>query len=448
MTVNPFNSPRWRARIAHGGRFIVAIVVALALAWFSTRNPLSRDVTKAQSHTLSSASLAVLEAFDGPIVITAYLPSDDLRREQLEPLIDRYRRHRPGIRFELVDPATEPERVRREEIRDGEVIVQKDARQERTAIYSEQAITEALSRLARAEDKWIVFIAGHGERSSRRNANHDVSDWATVLERRGFNVQEINLAEFRTVPDNANVVVLASPQVDFQPVEISAMIEYLEAGGNLLWLTDPDRPATLGALERVVGFKPIPGTIVDPVSVAQGVDNPAFILLNRYANHPSLAGFNYTTVMFYAVGINIRAPDGWVAKRLISSGDKAWSETDPLDGNVGYDDGADFLGPLPLVVAMSRDLAEHQQRVVIVGDGDFLANAYLQNSGNQDLGVRLVEWLSLDDHMISVPSRIAEDQLLELKDWHKAVIGFGFLVVLPVAFVLNGVLIWWRRRRA
>lgn len=448
MTVNPSNSLRWRARAAHAGRFIAAIALAITLAWFSARTPLSRDLTKAQSHTLSATSLAVLEALEEPITIAAYLPPNDLRREQVEPLIDRYRRHRPGITFEVVDPASAPERVRSEEIRNGELIMQSGTRKERTNVYSEQAITEALSRLARAADQWIVFVTGHGERSSRRGANHDLSDWAAVLERRGFNVQEINLAEFRTVPDNASVVVLASPQLDFQPLETDALVEYLGAGGNFLWLTDPDVPASLNTLERAVGFEPIPGTVVDPLSLAQGVDNPAFILLNRYANHPSLTGFNYTTVMFYAVGINVRAPDGWTATRLVSSGDKAWSETDPLDGNVAYDAGVDFLGPLPVAVAMSRSRVDREQRVVIVGDGDFLANAYLQNSGNQDLGVRLVEWLSHDDRMISVPSRAAEDDRLELKDWHKAVIGFGFLVGLPGAFVLNGVLIWWRRRRA
>ena len=83
----------------------------------------------------------------------------------------------------------------------------------------------------------------------------------------------------------------------------------------------------------------------------------------------------------------------------------------------------------------------------MVGDGDFLANAYLHNSGNQDLGVRLVEWLSQDDLMVGVASRTAIDNRLDLKDWH-TVIGFGFLIVLPIAFAMNGLLIWWRRRRA
>ena len=41
-----------------------------------------------------------------------------------------------------------------------------------------------------------------------------------------------------------------------------------------------------------------------------------------------------------------------------------------------------------------------------------------------------------------------DEYLLELKDWHKAIIGFGFLFTLPTAFVLNGFFLWWRRRRA
>ena len=84
----------------------------------------------------------------------------------------------------------------------------------------------------------------------------------------------------------------------------------------------------------------------------------------------------------------------------------------------------------------------------MVGDGDFLANAYLQNSGNQDLGVRFIEWLARDDAMVAVPSRAAPDNKLVLENWHKAVIGFTFLVGLPTAFALNGIVVWWRRRRA
>ncbi|MFT4562193.1 MAG: ABC-type uncharacterized transport system involved in gliding motility auxiliary subunit [Gammaproteobacteria bacterium] len=438
----------FRARIIHSLQLISILALLVLVCWLTSRSPMTRDVTRARAHTLSQASVAVLSTLTTPVAITAYLPGDHPFRKQIDHLVDRYRRHQPSLTLDYVDPESVPELVRSREIRTGELIMETDGRIERTAHYSEQAVTEALARLARATERWIVFVKGHGERSSSRGANHDLSEWVETLEKRGLNVQEISLAEFDVVPDNTTVLVIASPQVDYQARESKAVVEYLARGGNLLWLAEPDSPPGLVELEREVGFERIPGTIVDPLTIANGIENPAFILLDNYAAHPATDGFNYTTVLFYATGLHERAADGWQAHRLILSSDKAWSETQALSGNVGYEAASDYLGPLPVALALSRRRDEHEQRVIVIGDGDFLTNAYLQNSGNQDLGVRLIEWLSRDDLMIGVASRAAIDNKLTLQDWHKAVMGFGFLIVLPMAFALNGLLIWWRRRRA
>jgi len=439
-------SARWRARLAHALRGLFVVVVAGTLAWYSATSRISRDLTNAQSHTLSAASRSILETFTGPLRITAYLSPRHTWRQQVKHLIGRYTRYKPDIDFTFVDPAGDPEQIRAEDIRDGEILITSGKRTERTNVYTEQAVTEALARLSRAEASWIVFVSGHGERSPRRGANYDVSDWATVLEKRGFNVQEINLVEYQ-IPDNTGVLVVASPQVDYETAELAAIKSYVDRGGNLLWLVEPDTPPKLRAFGKTIGVEQVPGTVVDPVTLAHGIDNPAFILLSRYAAHPALKGFDYTSVLFFASAILDRPEEGWTGERLILSSDQAWSETGALEGNVGYDEGRDFMGPLPLAIALSRRVGGHEQRIVVVGDGDFLANTYLQNSGNQDLGVRLVEWLSRNDTLIELPSRTADDRL-ELEDWHQAVIGFTFLFALPGAFALNGLLIWLRRRRA
>ena len=38
---------------------------------------------------------------------------------------------------------------------------------------------------------------------------------------------------------------------------------------------EPDAPATLRALEDVVGVRRLPGTIIDPLTLPRGIDNPA-----------------------------------------------------------------------------------------------------------------------------------------------------------------------------
>jgi len=439
--------PPRSGRVWHALRFVAIVAIGGGVLWLANQYPGSRDVTRAQAHTLSAASAAVLDALDEPITVTAYLPPRHPWRQQIAHLVSRYQRHRPDVSLEFIDPASEPEKVRDEEIRDGELLISNSLRTERTTGYSEQSVTEALARLARASEQWVVFVSGHGERSPTRTANHDISDWSTVLEKRGFKVQEINLAEYQ-VPANTGILVIASPQLDYTATESAAIAAYVESGGNLLWLSEPDLPPGLAALARRVGFESIPGTVVDPVTLAHGIDNPAFVLLTNYGAHAALAEFNYTTVMFLAGGIHERAPEGWHVERLILSGEQTWSETGALEGNVGFDDGQDYPGPLPLALALSRDHGTRQQRVVVFGDGDFLANTYLQNSGNQDLGVRIMEWLSREDGLVNVPSRTAEDNQLVLEDWHQAVIGFAFLFALPAAFALNGLFIGWRRRRA
>ena len=193
---------------------------------------------------------------------------------------------------------------------------------------------------------------------------------------------------------------------------------------------------------------------VDPISLARGVDNPAMLVNTLYGDHVTVAEFDLTTLFIYSAGLVAKPTSKWSSSPLIRSSDKAWSESRALEGTAEFNAEEDFPGPLPIAIALERSIREpqhdsnKQQRVIVIGDGDFLSNTYLQNAGNQEFGVRLVEWLVTDDDLVNVPSRIAEDITLLLTDWQKAVIGIGFLFVLPVAFAANGILIWWRRRRA
>lgn len=89
-----------------------------------------------------------------------------------------------------------------------------------------------------------------------------------------------------------------------------------------------------------------------------------------------------------------------------------------------------------------------QQRIVILGDGDFLSNQYLGNAGNLDLGTRLVDWLAGDEQLIDVPVRLARDTQLELTDTLQVTIGLMALLGIPAALLLAGFGIWWHRRAA
>jgi len=88
-----------------------------------------------------------------------------------------------------------------------------------------------------------------------------------------------------------------------------------------------------------------------------------------------------------------------------------------------------------------------EQRIVVVGDGDFLSNSYIGNVGNLDMGLRMINWLIHDDRFIDIPAKIATDKSLQLSQISVAVIGFGFLVVIPLLLMGTGFYIWRKRKQ-
>jgi hypothetical protein len=84
--------------------------------------------------------------------------------------------------------------------------------------------------------------------------------------------------------------------------------------------------------------------------------------------------------------------------------------------------------------------------VAVIADGDFLSNEYLANGFNLDLGLSLINWLSLDDAYVSIPVRAARDRRLDMSVGEK----FGMIVFLfgvPLAAACTGIVVWWRRRK-
>ena len=98
--------------------------------------------------------------------------------------------------------------------------------------------------------------------------------------------------------------------------------------------------------------------------------------------------------------------------------------------------------------ALEREVGDKKQRIVVVGSGHFLANQYLGNGGNLDLGVNMMNWLAGDDRLITIQPRARTDLRLEMPWFATLLVTYGFLIVLPLGFLVAGGMIWLRRRKA
>ena len=438
--------------------FLFLAVLGL-IAFLSLRYNYQADWTAGNRNTLSDPSQKLLVTIEGPISITAFTRDmNETLRDQIRQQIGRYQRVKPDISLEFVNPDLEPDRVRRLGVSvEGELIIEYRGKTENLRSVREVDITNALQRLARSQERWIVFVEGHGERNPRGQANHDLGSFGSEMERKGFKVQTIQLAATQAVPDNTAALVIAGSQVDWLPIEVRLVNEYIAAGGNLLWLHDPGSLYGLESVAETLGLKFLAGTIVDATSQLFGINDPTMVLVSDYPFGPLTSDFGFATLYPRATGIDITATADWQTKPFLQTLPRSWQESGPLEGEIVFDaENGDVDGPLTIGLYLSRqittgesseDESAREQRIVVTGDGDFLANAYLGNGGNLDLGLNIVNWLSHDDTQIAINARSAPDLSLTLPGMTSLMIAITFLIVIPLGLIGSGIGIWLVRRR-
>ncbi len=438
--------------------FILMAILLGILAWFSNLHTLEYDWTANGRHTLSDASRDLLAQMPEQIEIISYARENPLLRDSIKKFVGRYQRHKDNISLRFVNPDTVPEEVRNLGIQvDGELVVRYQQRSENVRTDNEQVLTNALQRLARKQENWLAFIEGHGERKPLGNANFDLGEWMGQLSSQGFRVQPLNLSEVRAIPDNTRVLAIAGPRVDYLPGEVEMIIDYVRRGGNLLWLYDPGPMHGLEQLAEELGISFYPGVVIDYAGQLIGINDPTIALVTSslYTPHPVTQGFEYTTLFPLAGAIQILDSSQWDDKPILTTGDHTWVETGELEGAVEYNEQIDVIGPLTIGIGLERDVEQSegeelvtiQQRIVVIADGDFISNTYLANSGNNELGTRIVNWLSADDNFIVIPPKVATDAQLEMSGMLLGGLGIFFLIVLPTGLIITGITIGLRRKK-
>ena len=437
-----------RIRLKNLSITVILLVLIAALGWLSTRHVLQTDITGNAANTLSSASQKLLESLPGNIQITAFIKNGQPIRNQISQLVARYRRHKSDLTLTFIDPEAQPEKTRELNIStSGIIFVNYQGKEEKIRFLDESSLTNALLQLANANERWVTFLAGHGERSPEGVANFDLREFSKELARRKINTQTINLATMPAIPDNSVLLVIAAPTVPLLAGEQTIIQQYLKKGGNLLLLTEPDNPQT-GLLEAV-GLKQLPGTIVESNSKLFGIDDASFIVVSEYPQQAITQGFQTITLYPAAAALVPGEESDFQANVLFMSSSQSWTETGTLNGQFRFNaDSSEKQGPLNFAYALTRELdINKQQRIIAIGDGDFLSNAYIGNVGNREMGLRIVNWLIHDDRFIYIPAKNAVDTKLQFTKTSIAMIGFGFLIAIPCLLLGAGFIIWRKRKQ-
>jgi ABC-type uncharacterized transport system involved in gliding motility auxiliary subunit len=446
-----------RDRLLDAAFAALLIATALLLAFLSTRFSWQHDFSYAQRASLDTRSVELLKRLDAPIAITSYAPRDNELRGAIADFIARYQHVKRDISLAFVDPDADPAATREAGIQvNGELVIRYQGRSEMLKLLTERELDNALVRLARPHTGLVAFVEGDGERKSDGAANADLGQFAAFLQAQGVRALQLNLTSAQ-IPENLDVLVIAGPRVPLASVQVGAIVDYVERGGNLLWLTEPDENAGLQPLAQALSLHQLAGTVVDGNGAALGIGDPSFVAISTYPPSPLTRDFALTTLFPQAAALAAIADARWRLTPLLRTGQKSWTQIGAIPkagdaATISYDaDKGEIPGPLDLGFALSRlspSPTKREQRVVAIGDGDFLSNAFLGNGGNREFGQRVFDWLLADDALIDLPDKGAPDRQLQLTQTQLGVIGLTFLLGLPLLLLVAGGVIYARRRRA
>jgi ABC-type uncharacterized transport system involved in gliding motility auxiliary subunit len=436
-------------KFAAGLWLVLALLIALVAVAVGLANHfhLQRDVSFNARQSLSSASENLLRDMQGPINITAFVPKadDGKLKKIITNFFALYQRSKPTIQLHFIDPVANPKAANESGIRNSaEISIEYETRRENLTTLNEPTVTNALQRLMRNAPRQVLFVSGHGERSLIGKANHDLGDFGAQLSARGFTATPLNLAVAQAVPDNAALLVITHPQVEWLSGEAKKVNDFIANGGNILLLLDAEPSRGLQPIFESLGLVLAEGKVIDPAAVEMNADIN-WSLASAYGPHPATNNFNLQTVFPFARPIATEGHDAWKSTPLIEVAPRGWVKSGNGDAKV-FDDTRDTKGPITIGMALERKQRDKNQRAVVIGGGSFLANAYVGNGGNIDLGLNFINWLAQEDSRISVQPRAAIDSQLSLSRSAQMLIVFGFLIGAPLLCFAIGARVWWKRR--
>src|SRR5574341_28745 len=449
---------------AHSALLVVvfaAVLVLLNLLAF--RHDARLDLSQTGAFTLAPQSVKVLEGLKDDVKVTAFVQKGNESESKFRDLLDTSRHYSAKISGEAIDPDSHPAAAKQYGITQYDTIVVESGDQEaRIRSVSEQELTNALIRVGKTSKKRIAVLDGHGEPNITDTEPNGFSQAKEALEKQGYEVVSLLLAQSGAVDPGITAVVVADPQRPLLPQELSALKVYLSGGGRLLLLVGPG-PKTgieeLASIELGVTLRDDTVIDADPFSRLAGGDYTRPVV-RTYGDHEIVRDMRLATAFPLARSLAFQAAkDAQIEYRALAfTSQDSWGETQIVDGRARFEQGRDTQGPLDLAAAVASKAPETAGereggaappawRAVVVGNARFATNGFLNMLGNGDLLTSSINWLAEDEDLIAISPKEASSSPLLLTAGQQRLVFWMPVVLVPGLITVFGVTVWRRRRR-
>jgi len=425
------------------------------------------DITSDRLYSLSDVSKEYVAAMEEDVTVYVLVKEEeqDLILEHTLDKLDELSSH---ITVEYVDPTVNPTFHRQytdEAISMNSMIVVSDKRSKYVdygKIYAQsydastQSVTttgydgegQVISAIdfAVSDNLPKVYVTiGHGE--------YELStDYVAAIQKENVDVETINFMDYAEVPEDATCLLINAPANDISGADKDKILSYMEKGGKVIYISsytmEGDAP-NLNEILAYMGMEVSKGLVAD-MDTNNYYENPYYLLpvVNKSDFTTGVGG--YYVFAPFSQGVSfIEGVEGVTYETFLSSSENSFAKSKLTSLDSITKEEGDKDGPFPIGVKAVKDLEQGEATMVVYTCEQFFTDNANSVSSGANKKIFANTFGVLADHEVDSFVPVKEYVVTMLLVPQTSVLLWTPIVtiVLPLAFIIVGFVIWFKRRK-
>ena len=468
--------PKWSSKNIRKGSYslgISVVVLAIAVVFNLVVGKLPAqyrnvDLSQTKLSTIGDTTKELVGALDQDVTIYQIVESGK-ENETIQKLLERYAGLSSHVKVETMDPVLHPNFVSEyteDDLADNSLIVVGEKRNkvipyadmfestvnyqtyqyETTGFDGEGQVTSAISYVTTDSLPIMYTITGHEEGDM-------TEDMKSAIEKENIEMKDLNLLTEESVPDDADCVMLFSPQNDLSEEEADKLITYMENGGKAVIITsylNKEMPNLQKVLNNY-GIGTMEGVVLEADGQHYISGNPTYLVPNIGSSDAlgDLSKANSYVLMPVAQAVEKLEDkrDSVTIESLLTTSDSAYVKTN-VNGTLEKEDG-DAEGPFDVGVAVTESVDNGETKLIYLTSANLFSQQVdaMVSGNNVKLLANSVSWMCDQEQSVSIPSKSTQISYLTVTVASARMWGMVTIGLLPVLCLVLGGGIWFKRRK-
>ena len=448
---------------------VIGLAIVVAVNVFANELPekaKSVDLTSQNLYTLTDDSVNLVKDLkqDVTLYVLSFEKSAD---DTVARTLSNYEDASSHIKVEYIDPAVSPNfyaSYTDTAPSDGSIIVvsgntskvvsssdlyQYDIdystyTQTKSAYDGEGQLTSAISYVTSEDLPKVYTITGHGE-----TALDDT--FKSALEKMNISVEDLTLLQEEAIPEDAAAVIINGPTSDFSADDATKISTYLAGGGKLIVTTAYNKTEDTPNFDGILSAYDIQvtnGLVMD--SDSSHYYQYPFYLLPDVASATQTSKVSNYVFMPYAQALTNAGvhTDTITWTDLLTTSDNAYVKTDISNITTFEKESGDQSGKFTLAANVTD--SESGADITVVASVLAFSNDADSIVSGQNLALfkGIASTFASSDSAVSIDAKPYTYTTLSVNQSVAIMSETLLVMVLPVALIVIGIVIWYRRRRA